>query len=216
MHIMGPDIVNWTPELVKDPWEINPDLQKDRIVEIASFIAEVRAEVIDRHEPELGDTRLSLGMRCYECCRTRLIYEDQNGTWPYFSVLTPTGRFTFRIGDVPVRFVRNDPDDLPGDKLVPSNETAEQMSFFPDDYRYASVRWFIVFDTFYKNVADNLYFVGYDEGGEIVSQWEIPLETGAPILSTVSPALAEAVEIDEVVVKPKQIAPQAEGEATDG
>ncbi len=90
--------------MTEKPWGINQDLQQDHIITLAQFIAEVRGEVIDLHNEELGDTKLSLGMRCYECCRTRLIKLADSGQYDWFSNLTETGRFTFRIGSTPVRF----------------------------------------------------------------------------------------------------------------
>ena len=165
------------------PWDMNPDLKKQRITEVAEFICEVRGEVIDCHDEIMGDTRLSLGMRAYECCRTRLISEVEQGTWPWLSILNSEGRFTFLIGETPVRFIRTDPENLPSEKLIPSPEGSIQMSLFQDDFKYSEIRWFFVIDTFYKNVADNMYFVGYDPYGNIQCKWNIPLEEKSVMLS---------------------------------
>lgn len=185
------------------PWDINPDLKEDRIIEIANMICEVRGEVIDLHDVILGDTRLSLGMRAYECCRSRLISEDSQGTWPWFSILTANGRFTFLFGKTPVRFVRNDPENLPSEKLIPSPEASIQMGLFEDDFDYADTRWFFVIDTFYKNVADNMYFVGYNEHGDIVCKWDIPLEQKTVMLSSLEEEVIKPTEISKAPIKVK-------------
>ncbi len=188
-----------------NPWNLNPDLKEEQIVEIGNLIADVRGEVIDLHDEALGDTRLSLGMRAYECCRSRIIAESNHATWPWLSILTATGRFTFAINGTPVRFVRNDPEQLPSDKLVPSEETLHQMTLFPDDALDANVRWFFVIDTFYKNVADNMYFVGYNPHGEIICQWDIPLESKAVSLVAIDDESAAPVEIQSAPIKVKTI-----------
>ncbi len=187
--------------MTEEPWTLNPDLNEERIVEIANFIAEVRGEVIDLHDDTLGDTRLSLGMRAYECCRSRIISEANSGTWPWLSILTPNGRFTFLIGETPVRFVRNDPEQLPSDKLIPSEETEIQMKLFADTNDHSDIRWFVVIDTFYKNVADNMYFVGYNDHGEIVSQWDIPLQPSSVALAPLEELHADVVAIEQAPIK---------------
>ncbi|WP_417453651.1 hypothetical protein [Kiloniella sp.] len=191
--------------MTKLPWEINADLTRDRIIEVGLLLAEVRGEVIDRHDVSLGDTRLSLGMRAYECCRTRIISQVDQYTWPWLFVLTKEGRFTFQIGDTPVRFVRNEPENLPSDKLIPSEETLVQMNLFADDIPYAEIRWFYVIDTYYKSPADNMYFVGYDEHGIIVCKWDIPLEKKTALLAEVENQQSKAVEIDKAPIKLKKV-----------
>lgn len=187
----------------QSPWELNSDLSKDRLVEMANFIAGVRDEVIELHDEGLGDTRLSLGMRAYECCRTRIIQASKDGSFPWLSILTPEGRFTFAINNTPVRFTRNDPKYLPDRKLVVSENAMEQMNLLGDQ-QYAEVRWFFVFDTDYKTAADAAYFVGYNEFGDRVCQWEIPVEVGITLVADVSDAVPQAVELDEPLVGVKR------------
>lgn len=187
------------------PWELNSSLTKERIIEIANLIVQVRGEVIERHDTVLGDTALSLGTRSYECCRTRIITEDKNKTWDWLSILTPKGRFTFAIDKIPVRFSRNKPEDLPNRKLITSVDTMKQMSLFPETYQYSEIRWFLVIDTYYKSAADAIYFVGYTSQGDIVSKWEVPLEDSITLLSEVNAKKPEAVEISAAPIKIKKI-----------
>jgi hypothetical protein len=189
------------------PWELNSDLTKDRIVTIASLIAKKRGEVIELHDEEiLGDTPRSLGMRCYECCRTEIIRvakDPELGSW--LSILTQEGRFTFCMGDTPVRFSRNDPKDLPNKKLVTSIETQKQMDMFTNESKpYAEIRWFIVFDTYFKNPADAVYFVGYTETNEIICQWQIPLEDKVTLISEVNAPLSQPVDVPVAPIKLKR------------
>lgn len=180
----------------KFPWEYNSDFTEEILTEIANFIANVRNEVIERHDDELGDTRLALGMRAYECCRSRIIREAGGDRFPYLSIITPDKRFTFLINNTPVRFTRNDPKYLPEKKLIVSNEAMEQMSLFGDG-PYGDLRWFFVFDTEYKSAADAVYFVGYDEIGKIICQWQIPVEDNVTLVTSVTDTLPQAVDVDK-------------------
>lgn len=185
------------------PWEYNSDLIESRLIEMANFIAGVRDEVIDLHDDLLGDTRLALGMRAYECCRTRIKRVANSKLFPWLSILTPEGRFTFLINNTPVRFTRNDPKYLPDNKLIFSDETMQQMALL-DESPSANIRWFFVFDTDYKSAADAVYFVGYDEFGDIVCQWQIPIEAKVTLISDASNSMPLAVELDEPLVAVKQ------------
>ncbi len=185
--------------IVKEPWKINQDLTQERIVDLANFLVAVREEVIEMHNEDLGDTRLSLGMRAYECCRSRVISLSESGKHPWLSILTPEGRFTFCVGDTPVRFIRQEPKKLPHKKLIISAEAGKkcwQLSLFPN-YKCedSSIRWFFVIDSYYKHPADIVYFVGYDKFGEIQSQWTVPVEEKVGLLSGVDDYKPQAIEI---------------------
>lgn len=187
------------------PWELNPDLAKDRIITIASLIAKKRGEAVDLHDEEGGDTPLSLGIRCYERCRTEINEMADSMIWPWLFKLTPEGRFTFRIGDTPIRFSRNDPKYLPNRKLITSFETQQQMDLFANESNpYADIRWFIVVDTYFKNPADAMYCVGYTEVNEIICQWQIPLEDKVTLISGVNASLPQPVDIPVAPIKLKR------------
>ncbi len=190
-------------EMHQEPWEINSDLAADRLIKVASFIAAIRDDVIELHDEELGDTRLALGMRAYECCRSRIIDAAGSDGFPWLSILTAEGRFTFCIGSMPVRFTRNDPKQLPDRKLIVSENAMVQMNLF-NSHPYADVRWFFVFDTHFKSAADAVYFVGYDSNGEIVCQWQVPIDDNVTLLAKVSDSVPQAVELDKPVVGVKK------------
>lgn len=179
------------------PWEHNQELSKERITELANLISQVRAEVIERHDEVLGDTPLSLGMRCYECCRTRIIGKSQDSTFPWLTILTDDKRFTFSFGDskVPVRFTRNDPNNLPDKKLLVSEEAQVQYDMFNQLLiSHAEIRWYLVFDTYFKSPADAVFFVGYREDGDIFCKWQVPLDGSITLISDISKELPEPIE----------------------
>lgn len=189
--------------MIKKPWAIHPDLTLKRITIIGNIIAGIRGEVVDLHDEAIGDTPKSLGMRAYECCRSRLNKSGISKAWPWFSVLTPDGRCTFQIGKVPVRFTRNDPEQLPSRKLLTSEECKGQLSLFKDE-EFSKIRFFFVVDTYYKNAADNMYFVGYNEHGKIVSSCDIQIQTSPVSLAAMPPSQNDAVVIQPARIKVKK------------
>jgi len=189
----------------RKPWEINPDLTKERILAISNLIAGVRGEVIDLHDEDLGDSPLSLGIRAYECCRNRIIRLANSGLFPWINILTPEGRFTFSVGNTPVRFTRNDPESLPERKMIVSKEARRQSFLFEEMNDYEELIWFIVFDTNHKSPADDVYCVGYDKFKNIVCQWNVPIEDSVPLMSLIEEVIPQAVEIEDAKVKLKSI-----------
>lgn len=191
--------------MINEPWQITPQLEKVKLQLIAALLVQVRGEVIERHEPEIGDTRLSLGLRAYECCRSRIILKDKNGDWSWLSILTDQGKFTFAIGGIPVRFCRNSPDNLPDRKLIPSGEGFDQMRLFEDKNPYAHLVWFLIIDTPYDQPVEQAYFVGYNEFNDIVCKWEIPLTDSIPMVSEVKSNKPAAVEVPPAKAKLKLV-----------
>ena len=186
------------------PWDYSVDLSQKRLTEMANYIAHIRDEVIELHDEELGDSRLSLGMRAYECCRKRIIRACNDKLFSWLSILTANRRFTFGIGNTPVRFTRNDPKYLPDKKLLVSEDAQEQMDLFVKN-PYAEIRWFFVFDTYYKSAADAVYFVGYSELGEIICKWQIPVEDNVTLISGVESFESQAVELEAPIVAVKKV-----------
>jgi len=189
-----------------EPWLLAPQLQKEKLQNIANLIVQVRGEVIDRHEPEIGDTPQSLGFRAYECCRSRIIHKSMEGIWSWLSILTPQGRFTFSINGIPVRFSRNEPNDLPDRKLIPSHEGYIQMNLFKKSNEYSDLRWFLVIDTPYGLAVEHAYFIGYSECNEIVCKWEIPLTDTVPIIGEVTENKPQPVNVPPAKAKLKVVA----------
>lgn len=188
------------------PWEINTDLTQDRIKIIANLICQVRTDVIDRHDEALGDTRLSLGTRAYECCRTRIIALANSKMHDWLDTVTDEGRFTFRIGNTPVRFTRNTPENLPNRKLIVSEE-AQQLLFFdidPDFGTKETLIWFFIIDTPYMVPVETMYMVAYTQNKEIRCQWEIPVEEVVPLgLTLVNDTVPQPVELPPAIVTAK-------------
>jgi hypothetical protein len=193
----------------KEPWLMNPDLTQDRIKVIADLICTVRSEVIELHDAVQGDTRLCLGIRAYERARTRIINLAKSNVYPWLSILTEKGRFTFKIGGTPVRFTRNSPEHLPSNKLIVSEE-ARQFVFGDicpgfSQLETEPVVWFFVVDTPAMIPAEAMFMVGYTLNNEIKCQWEIPLEEFVPTgLTVISDDLVQPVELPPATIAIKR------------
>lgn len=199
--------------MVSKPWQYNTDLAEQRLVALASLIVKVRADVIDLHDEGLGDTRLSLGMRAYECCRTIINRVAGSEEYPWLHKVTPENRFTFAIGNTPVRFTRNDVDDLPDHKLVVSQEAQYQLSLLEASVEnYGDIRWFFVLETQFDSPADAVFFVGYTELGEVMCQWKVPIEHTVPSLSVVNPRKLNPVDLPKPHVGVKKKTPERKAE----
>jgi len=201
--------------MYEEPWLLAPQLKKSHLHKLANLLIQVRGEVIDRHEPEIGDTRLSLGLRTYECCRSRIIFKDNDGDWPWLSVPTKHGRFTLAIDGMPVRFSRNDPNSLPDRKLIPSQEGFEQMKLFKDENKYSHLRWFLIIDTPYNIPVESAFFVGYSEFNEIICKWEIPLTDQVPVMSEVNENKPQAVKVPPAKAKLKLVVKKDKDSSSD-
>jgi hypothetical protein len=48
------------PDVMKKPWKICSNLQPERLSVLASALADITADVVDLHDPAIGDTNTSL------------------------------------------------------------------------------------------------------------------------------------------------------------
>lgn len=196
------------------PWELASDLTEDKIKVVGNFLFNIRADVVDLHDEESGDTRLVLGTRAYERCRTKLASLAKSKAYPWLEILTEEGRFTFKIGNTPVRITRNKPENLADRKLILSAET-KQLLFTDIDKNFGPadvIRWFFVVDTPYKVPAETIYLVGYTHKKEIISKWEIPLEERVPFaLTALDENSPQPVELPPATITLKRLDQTATG-----
>lgn len=182
------------------PWELNPDLEEEKLIEVASLIAEVRSEVVELHDEELGDTNQSLGFRAYECCRSRIAQAATEST--YLKILTYEGRFTFAIGNTPVRFFRGVPTNIEERRLIKSIEAASQLSLLEVTFDIADINWWFAVEVDEFKLADKVSFVGFDSIGQQVCLWEVPLQDTIPLLHSVD-LIAKPPAVRQDKPKPK-------------
>ena len=119
-----------------EPWLYYPSLTKERLVADATLMREARdGAVLLRNDPEAGDTRWSLGCRIYD--RIRAHIRKARLAMPWLSVIPESHplRFTFTIGELPLKFYKGEAADVPGKILVGSFAELRQMrlAFGPRD-----------------------------------------------------------------------------------
>lgn len=198
------------------PWELNSVLTADRLKQLASLIRDVRDDVIDRHDDEIGDTARSTGMRTYECSRSRIIRAVKDGkNWPWLGIVKPDGRFTFSIQSVPVRLYRGKPSCPEERRLIPSIEALRQMSCLePEVGDVAAVLWFFAIELDEMRYVERVTFVGFLEGQQI-SCWEIPLDERVVAFGPAMSELPQPVETKKASVSVKKKDKKAENDGED-
>ncbi|MGS0725250.1 hypothetical protein ACVBKF_03610 [Shewanella sp. 0m-11] len=203
---------------MKQPWELNPALTKNRIKQLASLMREVRDSVVDLHDDTLGDSARSTGLRAYECCRNQIIRASKNDNdWVWLGIVKGDGKFTFSIDSVPVRLYRGTPSGPEERRLIPCIEAISQMSLLPVEVGEASaVLWFFAIEVDELRYVERVTFTGYLDGTQ-VSCWEIPLDEKVSAFHTINTELPEAVVTQKasVSIKIKEKKAQNDG-AHDG
>ncbi|WJT03287.1 hypothetical protein OCT50_00360 [Leclercia adecarboxylata] len=198
---------------MRQPWELNPSLTSDRLKRLASLIRDVRDDVIDRHDEDLGDSARSTGMRAYECSRTRIIRAAmRQRDWPWLGIVKKDGRFTFSIESVPIRLYRGKPSSPEERRLIPSIEALSQMSLLePEIGNIASALWFFAIEVDEFRYVERVTFSGFLDGAQ-VSCWEIPLDERVAALGLLEADLPEPIKIEKASVFVKKKVKKAEND----
>lgn len=89
------------------PWSFDPDLSEERLRTIERITARVHRDALEFHQPGLGETNLSLGVRRYE--RTVHSLREAAEFLDWLSVSTSNNECVLRIGDAVVKFSYDDP-----------------------------------------------------------------------------------------------------------
>lgn len=169
---------------MKTPTEFHPSLTEERLCIVGNIIRQRRHAAVLRHLPREGDDTWVLGCRCYQWIRDRIMVLAEGEHKEWLSVIE-NGKagthFVFRIGLVPIRFYRGDPEDVPA-KLVecsPIEEAAMQTAFpgIERTKKEPSVHVRIAYTTDEKHEVDEIKLIVVDEDLNPVSEgWVIPKE----------------------------------------
>ncbi|WP_255556965.1 hypothetical protein [Sodalis sp. dw_96] len=198
---------------MKQPWELNPALTLEHLKQLASLIRDVRDDVVDRHDEDLGDSARSTGLRAYECCRMRIIRAStKNKEWPWLGIVKDDGRFTFSIDSVPVRLYRGGPSRPEERRLIPCVEALSQMTLLPAEVgEAASILWFFAIEVDEFRYVERVTFTGFSDGVQ-VSCWEIPLDERVSAFSLTDAELPEPVKTQKASVSVKKKDKKAEND----
>lgn len=190
---------------MKQPWELNPELTHERLKQLASLIRDIRDDVVDRHDDDLGDSARATGMRAYECCRTRIIRAAMvPEEWPWLGIVKKDGKFTFSIQSIPVRLYRGRPTSPEERRLIPCIEALSQTSFlFEEIGDAASIVWFFAIEVDEFKYVERVTFTGFLEGTQ-VSCWEIPLDEKVSAISSIDAELPEPIKVEKPTISVKK------------
>ncbi|MBK1793785.1 hypothetical protein JHL21_04675 [Devosia sp. WQ 349] len=174
------------------PWEFHPDLTADRLEVVARLIALARDMVVDRHEPSIGDDDWVLGCRAFRssCHMITSFSEQEDVNW--LSIVDPSKRFVFRLGSIPLRFYRGDPEDQNHRVKNVSFPELRQLSLAFDTPDLLDVTVRIAIETDAEGAALAIFCVG-SHADEILFNWNIPFSS--PIDLRTAPEHTGAVEL---------------------
>ncbi|MHB9075128.1 MAG: hypothetical protein ACYC6G_16570 [Desulfobaccales bacterium] len=190
-----------------NPWEIDRELNEERLCELASIIRDVRHKTLSLYDPDEGDGRWSLGCRIYERTINKLASEAKNSDW--LTVHRSDGLyFVIFIDNISLRFYRGKIDE-------PTKRTLRQkLPEFPNQlaFPFHSVKWFwrIAIETDEDGLVLRVIIAQFAESGISKNQWEIPIpEPITPIMSMEHTQKASVV-LEKPSITLKEIADEEE------
>lgn len=194
------------------PWEIHPDLQEDRLCQIAAIIRDVRHDALGGHEPKKGDSNWGLGTRVHE--RTCHAIRQAAQQIPWLKILEPGLHFVFTIGKVPVRFYRGEAEN-PNPRYLSRRFpeiTAQQFAF---DFAQEENDWFwrLAIETEVTGEVLRIVLVQVSASGQTQNPWEVPFVEKVAVISPLREKVNEGVELEPPFVGlPKKEKKKSSGE----
>ncbi len=180
----------------KNPWDIHPDLNKDRITTVAHFLRQARNYALDRFDLNIGDDAWTLGCCAFQYSCHRITEAALSGDYPWLTIQDDSKRYVFRIGAVPVRFYRGAPDEPTARTLNQSFPELRQLSMvFPQEAVERNFAYRFAIETDADGMILSISFVAL-LGDSPVLRWEVPLEAEVRPIHAVGGGLAEGVELE--------------------
>lgn len=185
------------------PWEVHPDLTQDRLEFLARIIRSVRADALEAHEPDKGDTAWGLGSRAHERTLFAIANAGAGIASDWLRVIEPGLHFVFAIGAVPIRFYRGEADHPPSRSLrrnYPEIQAAQTSMFaFPGFASSATAAahgyvWRLAIETDVEGMVDRVVLVEVAEDLSTRNPYEIP-NTGVGYVAPTAPTRREGKEL---------------------
>jgi hypothetical protein len=199
-----------------EPWNAYPSLTMERLSRIASVMRDVRNETAELHDPTGGDNSWSLGCRVYARTLARLRDEALVVKWLRILPELQALRFTFAIGNTPIKFYKGAADDVPSRSLIQSYSELRQMRLaieFDQAPANLMVRFAVEADAFGKTASITL--VEVDDEGTARRLYEIPLR-GSNVITLQSKPISIAPPKVRVKKQEKEKKVAEGGDNSDG
>lgn len=214
------------------PWEVAPQLKRERLVALATRLIEIRCRALLAHEPEEGDGPWGLGTRVYERTTKQLSWAAGRDGFEWLSVILDGLFINLQIEASPVRFYRGDPDN-PGANVVRGGlrdlEIAQAQACakaangdvitrngtaYLDGMEPPATSWFwvIAVETVGEGTPVRVTVEQVSDAGDTRYRWKVPIDIAAIQnavekkfrgVAGVESMAKPPVEVGPVVVEPK-------------
>lgn len=179
------------------PWEIHPALTEPRLTEIGRLVWAARKGAAEGARWKEGDCLWNIGCTAYVRTRYLIAMATQVTDWLSLASTSPNEGFVFRIGGVPIRFYRGDPQDAAPEKYAYAthNELRSlQAAFAIRDTPTPDAYFRLVVKTDPQGFPFSVTLVQVNAKGEIQNPWRIPVEP-TTAMRQIAEAREEAVEL---------------------
>lgn len=185
------------------PWEYDPCLTEDRLVQIGQLLERGRGDAVDRHDPTIGGDGWTLGVCAYNygCFQVRRTAGTPGFEW--LRVINPGKHFQFSVGGVPMRFWRGDPTD-PTNKITAATDYEQLLLDLEPERPIAGVLFRIGVTTDFDGTLLGASFVAL-RNGEAEAVWPLPLADAAPLI----------VDLNDAKPAGRDLPPPAVGDVQD-
>ena len=176
------------------PWEYHQDLSEERLVAVAGLIVDGRQTAVELQAEAEGDNGWTLGCRAFQFGRHRILRAVDDVDYPWLGIIDRGLQLTFKIGEVPIRIYRGEPDEPTDRTLRQSNNELRQLGFSfdeRDEGRELAFRFAV--ETDFDGSALAVKFVGL-RGATAVLNWNVPIDEMASG-GNVGSAATEPVEL---------------------
>ncbi|MGH7481464.1 MAG: hypothetical protein ACRELV_04870 [Longimicrobiales bacterium] len=162
------------------PWEIHPALTEARLVKVGRLAWAARQSAAEDAKWEMGDYLWDIGCKAYVRTKHAIAMASKGDLADYLSFELDTlfGRFVFKIGGVPIRFYRGDPEETAPQKYAyatPRELLSLQLAFDVTDTPTPDAYFRLVVETDKKGFPIGSTLVQVDDQGKIQNPWPIPV-----------------------------------------
>lgn len=191
----------------RHPSSFYSELTDERLAKIAEPLLDIRYTTIREMDTPFDDT-YTKETAVFGRSRNMLIYLCQSGTHDWLTLANSAMDITFRIGNVPCRFFRDDPEAPEKSGFFKRNAVDDLFSPNEND----PVMWrFVVEKAMTDDDEDRAFFIGYNAYQEKISQWAYA-PSGAVLhaVDSITPAAKELlpaqVDVREDTVRVNEVA----------